>query len=558
MAILRTYSAITAQLGTQAQWQFDETGGAIAVDSADGLQGEQNGSVTFGETGPVGADGAAPLGGNGSFVLVQSAIGGRFGVDMALGDSLVAGFGLGASSIFVEAAPHGPGPDSSITAFGQNGHTSQALGAVQTVIESRLDVAISVSGTSEPANALPLADPFEATFLSLAAELDVQLFTPDQGGVCSGDAITGGSLGDAGLSRGDGGHPDAAGVNQIVGGMLSQATITAAASGTLQSSAAPLLLGNSTIELGFDVSVRQGLFSEVAAGLGSGGPIGAAIENGVVSAGLVDLSAGAFVQSAVQANADTHLAFTFAGGTQLLFSGAPVDSHGFTGGLDIGIDGPGGFEPLVLGALVETSLAWSIGTPTTSFADAFESDHDRALAPTEIQQPLQTREAGARLTGTPEDDALIGGIDDETLRGPAGNDDLEGGGGNEINKGVDAIDAGSRNDLIDCGPGPDILTGGPGADRLAIAQPVDGVGRLTDFEVGAGGDVLDIGSILQGFEPDTSRAADFVRLGQSDGDTTLSADPDGAGNGFAPLADPAGGSGVSLDQLVADGNPELT
>jgi hypothetical protein len=67
MAILRSYSATTAQLGRQAQWRFDEAGGAIAVDSADGLDGEDNGSVTFGQTGPVGADGAVrlPMAGNG-------------------------------------------------------------------------------------------------------------------------------------------------------------------------------------------------------------------------------------------------------------------------------------------------------------------------------------------------------------------------------------------------------------------------------------------------------------------------------------------------------------
>ena len=44
MAILRSYSATTAQLEPQAQWRFDEAGGAIAVDSADGLNGASNGS----------------------------------------------------------------------------------------------------------------------------------------------------------------------------------------------------------------------------------------------------------------------------------------------------------------------------------------------------------------------------------------------------------------------------------------------------------------------------------------------------------------------------------
>ena len=83
MAILRTYSAATAQLGPQAQWRFDEAGGAIAVDSADGLDGEYHGDVTFGQIGAVGADGAVRLGGNGSFVEIQSDSGGSFAVELA-------------------------------------------------------------------------------------------------------------------------------------------------------------------------------------------------------------------------------------------------------------------------------------------------------------------------------------------------------------------------------------------------------------------------------------------------------------------------------------------
>ena len=80
MAILRTYSATTAQLGPRAQWRSDQAGGAITVDSADGLNSESNGSVIFGQTGPVGADDAVRRRGDGSLVASQSA-GGRFAVD---------------------------------------------------------------------------------------------------------------------------------------------------------------------------------------------------------------------------------------------------------------------------------------------------------------------------------------------------------------------------------------------------------------------------------------------------------------------------------------------
>jgi hypothetical protein len=81
MAILRNHSATTAQLSLQGQWRFDETGGAIAVESVHGLDGEYHGSVIFSQTCPVGSDGAVRLGGDGSFVLIRSATGGSFAID---------------------------------------------------------------------------------------------------------------------------------------------------------------------------------------------------------------------------------------------------------------------------------------------------------------------------------------------------------------------------------------------------------------------------------------------------------------------------------------------
>ena len=59
MAILRIHSATSAERGSQARWPFDEAGGVIAVDGADGLNGATNGS----------------------FVAIQSASGGGFAVD---------------------------------------------------------------------------------------------------------------------------------------------------------------------------------------------------------------------------------------------------------------------------------------------------------------------------------------------------------------------------------------------------------------------------------------------------------------------------------------------
>ena len=695
MATLRSYSAITAQLGPTAQWRFDEGGGGTAVDRAGSLPGLYHGDASFGQSGSTGRHGAVRLDGDGSFVEVQSASGGSFTVELAaFGDSLVKGFGLGASSNFLnarlEAALDARGLDSTVTAFGENGRTtSGALGAVQSVIDSDPDVVISVHGTNDALrgvdpgtvesnlrsmiedfqgagievlltgtfglwpneifdlpgyetsdNALELADQFEGIFPKLANEFGIQLFAPYHGGVRNGDEIIGGTLGDANLNQGDGIYPSAAGVNQIVGRMVPQAMIAAAASGALQAPVEPLLLANGTIEVWFnadDVNTRQGLFSKDAAGLGTGGHISAVIQNGHVAVGIDGLTeGGAFVLGDIQAHTDTHLAFTFgADGMRLFLNGELVDSDGFTGGLDIGVDGLGNFEPLALGALIDTSPNRSIGTPTNSFAGIFDevAIYDHALSSDEIGELFQAGVAGPRLSGTADGDTLIGGADRETLRGLGGDDVLAGGGGRDRligaggndrllggdgadvlvggagadelrgeagrdtlsgspgrdslfggsggdllrgnngrdtirgedggdrifgNKGADIIDGGAGNDLIDGGPGPDILTGGPGADRFVIARLADGVDQMTDFRPGAGGDILDIGSVLRGFQPGTSRVADFVRLESSGGDTTVAVDNNGGGNHFTAVADLAGVSGVNLNHLVTDGNLALT
>jgi lysophospholipase L1-like esterase len=684
MAILQTYSATTAALGPLAQWRFNESAGTTLVDSADGLNGAYQGGVSFGASGAVGADGAVRFGG-GSFALVESATGGSFAVEYAaFGDSLVAGFGLAAGDAFparLDAALDARGLAATVNVFGQNGrNTAGALNAVSGVIGSDPDVVISVHGTNDslssvapatteanlrsmiqqfqaadievlltgtfglwpnetfnlpgydttdPANAQTLAAQFEAIFPRLASEFGLELFAPFHGN----------TLDNAALNQGDGVHPNAAGVNDIVNRIVPQALIAAAASGALQAPAEPLLLSNGTFELWFtadDVSARQGLFSKDAAGQGTGGHVSAAIQNGQVLVGLEGLSGGAFLQGAVQANTDTHLVFTFgAGGMQLFINGQLVDSNAFAGGLDIGVDGLGNFEPLVVGALIDTSPNRSAGTPTNPFAGVLDelAIYDRALTAGEIQQLFAAGESGGTLVGTAADDELTGGVDAEILRGLAGGDLIEGGGGNDRlqggagddlmrggdgrdiviggggadelqgdadddelegrlgrdslsggdggdlllgnngidtieggegddrifgNKGADTISGGAGNDLIDGGGGADLLTGGADADRFIIARLGDGIDRIGDFATNGGGDILDLASLLRGFDAGSSPLADFVRLDQSGGDTRVEVNADGAGTDFTAVADLLGVGGIDLGQLVADGNIELT
>jgi len=104
-----------------------------------------------------------------------------------------------------------------------------------------------------------------------------------------------------------------------------------------------------------------------------------------------------------------------------------------------------------------------------------------------------------------------------------GNDTLEGGAGNDIIFGQEG------DDYIDGGTGNNTLYGGSGADTFHIGHaPGQGVDTIKDFSV-AQGDHLDIGDILQGFDPLTSALHNFVNVVNSGGNTTVQVDPTGHG-----------------------------
>ena len=119
--------------------------------------------------------------------------------------------------------------------------------------------------------------------------------------------------------------------------------------------------------------------------------------------------------------------------------------------------------------------------------------------------------AATTLTGSSFSDTLIGGAGDDTLVGGLGNDTLNGGVGN------------------------DSLTGGDGSDRFLVSFGLD---VITDFEAGAGKDVLDFSNLLRsiaGYDGSDPFAAGYLKLTQSGADTLLSFDADGsAGTAQAP------------------------
>jgi large repetitive protein len=94
------------------------------------------------------------------------------------------------------------------------------------------------------------------------------------------------------------------------------------------------------------------------------------------------------------------------------------------------------------------------------------------------------------LHGGAGDDYLNGGDGNDTLYGDAGNDQLIGGAGN------DSLSGGSGNDLLNGGTGNDVLAGGSGADTFQFNSVADGHDTITDFQVGTGGDTIDLDALF--------------------------------------------------------------
>ncbi|MEW7867117.1 type I secretion C-terminal target domain-containing protein, partial [Aeromonas diversa] len=197
---------------------------------------------------------------------------------------------------------------------------------------------------------------------------------------------------------------------------------------------------------------------------------------------------------------------------------------------------------------------------------------------------------GVVLVGNGEADVITGGTGNDILIGESDNDQLYGGGGNDL------LDGGSGNDLLDGGTGSDtasymdagagvtvdlnivgaqntvgagqdtlvsienltgsdyddiltgddgdnVLIGGGGQDTLTGNDGSDtfkwdsgdasaGVDVIQDFQVGLGGDVLDISELLSGASDNATALEQYLTFSQGPGgSTTLVIDIDGVAGG---------------------------
>lgn len=131
--------------------------------------------------------------------------------------------------------------------------------------------------------------------------------------------------------------------------------------------------------------------------------------------------------------------------------------------------------------------------------------------------------------------------DNDVLIGGAGDDRLYGEGG---------------DDILVVGLGADRIYGGAGRDQIVYDVADNKQDTIYGFETGAGGDVLNLTDVLDGYDALTDAISDFVRLVQhtSSGTTKIQINEDGHGNDFHTIGIFDAIINDSVATLVANGN----
>jgi Ca2+-binding RTX toxin-like protein len=124
-------------------------------------------------------------------------------------------------------------------------------------------------------------------------------------------------------------------------------------------------------------------------------------------------------------------------------------------------------------------------------------------------------EGNDTLDGKGGDDHLDGGAGNDVLAGSEGNDTLAGGPGNDVFadfSGSNVLDGGSGDDVFNVDVSGSTVTGGAGRDRYILSPAFSARDYVvTDFAAGAGGDLLDVRTLLA-----SSASVDAYSVGNSD------------------------------------------
>jgi Ca2+-binding RTX toxin-like protein len=121
--------------------------------------------------------------------------------------------------------------------------------------------------------------------------------------------------------------------------------------------------------------------------------------------------------------------------------------------------------------------------------------------------------------------------------------------------GADSLYGDNGNDTLVAGTGSALMTGAGGADTFRFTSTSGIVDTITDFHASQT-DVIDLRSILSGYDPSSMVISDFLHATKQGSDTMLSIDADGAANGvhFVNLALVQGISSFDINGMITSGN----
>jgi Ca2+-binding RTX toxin-like protein len=202
------------------------------------------------------------------------------------------------------------------------------------------------------------------------------------------------------------------------------------------------------------------------------------------------------------------------------------------------LDGLSGRDTLVGGRGDDTYVVDNIGDIVTESItnasgggiDTVESSVGFTLATrVNVENLILTGSGNIAGTGNALANYLEGNAGNNRLDGGAGNDTVVGGAGN------DTLLGGLGNDVLFGGHGIDTFTGGAGRDHFYYESLADAGDTITDFKLGATGDVLHLGDLLADLgNPADPFVEGFLRFEKSGANTLVTIDADGLGDASSP------------------------
>lgn len=201
------------------------------------------------------------------------------------------------------------------------------------------------------------------------------------------------------------------------------------------------------------------------------------------------------------------------------------------------LDGGAGSDVLEGGAGDDTYYLDASSDVVTELAD---SGTDRVFTsvdlviPENVETLISISADGLVLEGSSRNDGLYGGAGDDEIVAYFGNDRLVGGPGD------DYLHGGPGDDEFFGEQGDDTLLGGAGSDTYYFSDPTDAAGfdLIPQFDVGPGGDKLDLTALLDAVDYDgvDPQSDGFISLSQNGTNTDILFDADGGGDSYTTIA----------------------